>query len=746
MSLCFDLYDSPSVQVHHPDHPLYGELLRYAFGMNPFTDERYNGKRSFLFESDVERRLKSEAPDFLEMKRKKAKEAMMASRREEKARFAKETEGLSKEECSEADKARVKRYVQLLKDQRAASHASTFTSAHTSHAGLSGDTLVSTREGTSVRLEDLMVGQQVMGFALDNTRHVPRTVTEVASVDSPSSVELYFSNGTTLVCAPHQLIHTARGYVRANQLVDGTVLRGGITMAIASPLSADEAEAETEWLQELTDTIGWPTSLTMPQAHALARIMGFLLSDGTVWGDGHTTLYIGHAMDQESMRADFRLLGLDDGTSTVGGGVFNLNHRARTGQSIAQAAQALGIEPGRRADQMTSLPAQFGDWSCPVSVTCEFLGGLFGGDGFTTSLVHDTEHKRYSSVRFAWSRTGVAAVRRLHNVFSTVLDPMIVRCGVGKGKFYVSIREVGISSRTEEGRAEIDALQRSGVIIESTVTLDELVEGQSYCVCLNLTIDDTFAFYKNVGFRHCLYKQLRLHAAMQHRAVVQAAVRSRIRLVDTYHKLNETMFRRQDRLLRAYIKADEEEFLHPSVATDVYARSVSELSSKRKKSPMFVAASLIEFGTTEYFSEASGNNNYRPYSDGVPERSEPPRSVRYATDRNLMSLPPSQVSLVSKRLVHHSPRKMYTVTLEVPPGVQHGFIADGVMCGSLLSQTHPQSSDDIDAWCNNHIAPNSVPSSSSSSSSSSSAPRVRPRSDDALSAGPGSDNVRRPRR
>ena len=125
---------------------------------------------------------------------------------------------------------------------------------------------------------------------------------------------------------------------------------------------------------------------------AFARILGFLLTDGTIHkvkdekNQYASRLYLGHIINVNQILDDFYLiLGLKPNILR-GKYVYVVSIPNKLGKEIANLD---GIVNGRRATQESSLPTFLFKENCPKSIIREFLGGYFGGDGHSPYIQHN---------------------------------------------------------------------------------------------------------------------------------------------------------------------------------------------------------------------------------------------------------------------------------------------------------------------------------------------------------------------
>ena len=143
------------------------------------------------------------------------------------------------------------------------------------------------------------------------------------------------------------------------------------------------------------------------------------------------------------------------------------------------------IVVGKRATQSMKLPDFILDPNCPLSIIREFLGGLFGGDGTTTTYYCSNNTLGYIS--FKWT-----TVEKYNDSISNVFDS------------FVSLL----------GKLNVNSVIRESILVKygknSSIKPKDLNENPRWDYCLGLCKGDIVSFGENVGFRYCVNKSCRL--------------------------------------------------------------------------------------------------------------------------------------------------------------------------------------------------------------------------------------------
>src|SRR5262249_4269289 len=127
------------------------------------------------------------------------------------------------------------------------------------------------------------------------------------------------------------------------------------------------------------------------RALAFARLVGHLLSDGSISALGQGRMNVGQAVGREVVLNDIALL---TGKRPAAKLYDERKWTIVLPAELTEAISALpGVRVGRRINQAPTLPAIILDDDCPVAMTREFLGGLFGADGWAPSLHRYSERE-----------------------------------------------------------------------------------------------------------------------------------------------------------------------------------------------------------------------------------------------------------------------------------------------------------------------------------------------------------------
>jgi aconitase A len=339
--------------------------------------------------------------------------------------------------------------------------------------------------GTTRRIEEMPLAGATVYGPDDRAELVAAHQSDFMAQGVRDCVTLVLQDGRELMCTPDHEILVADGrWVRADELAIG---RDRVVVGLEAPL--DEVGADEKGWELHTGDMTFTMENTDERNRTLAfaRIVGHLITDGSIAVGGQGRMNVGQAMDRRALLDDIELI---TGKRPVGTKYDERKWSIALPLELTNAIRALaGVVVGRRIDQPHSLPVFVLDPSCPVAVVREFLGGHFGGDGWSPSLNRLTS-RGGSIIPPGFSQTAkpenLDSLRRVIQQLVHLLD----RCGVRTDD--VSIYEYPVrrsassypSARDGVGRVEVRLMLRHGL-----------------------------SFVERVGYRYCVDKSLRSSAA-----------------------------------------------------------------------------------------------------------------------------------------------------------------------------------------------------------------------------------------
>ncbi|MBV8854452.1 MAG: aconitate hydratase AcnA, partial [Sinobacteraceae bacterium] len=378
---------------------------------------------------------------------------------------------------------------------------------------IAAGTPVLTADGTARRIEQLPLdgGATVMGPDAD--RRLTRGLqTELMVRDERECVSLTLEDGRTLQCTPdHEVLCATGKWVRADALQPG---QDRVVMGLEAPVDEPQAAELDYRLASGEFVFSMQNESARRRTLAFARLIGHLLSDGSISRAGQARMNVGQFLDREAVLSDIELL---TGKRPVGNAYDERKWSIVLPIELARAIIALpGVRTGRRIHQPPSLPQFVLAAECPMAVVREFLAGLFGADGHAPVL------HRYSAAPGAsvlqppaYSQSCTPEHLEATRQLMSEIVALLVRCGVkARG---AAIRHYPVRRAASSYPAAQDGIERLEVRLE-------LPEGLS--------------FIERVGFRYCADKALRSSAAAAYWRMIDSINRQRLWMADRLEDLH----------------------------------------------------------------------------------------------------------------------------------------------------------------------------------------------------------------
>jgi aconitase A len=509
--------------------------------------------------------------------------------------------------------------------------------------------------GTARAIERLPEAGGSVLYAPDGERRLARAVqSEMMIQGERDCVALVLQDGRPLVCTPDHRILCADGrWLRADQL---TVGESRVVAALEVPLDQPGSDESGYRLPAGEHTFTMEVETERECTLAFARLVGHLLSDGSISRLGQGRMNVGQALDREAVLNDIELLsGKRPRASAYDERKWSIAlPRALTSRILSLQ----GIRIGRRIDQEPGLPEFVLNDRCPVAVVREFLGGLFGADGHAPALHYFGKEEHQASLSppaYAQSAKPefVESTKRMMNDIVRLL----VRCGVkARG---AAVREYPVRRSASSYPAALDGVARREVRLE-------LPEGLS--------------FVERVGFRYCVDKALRASAAAVYWRTIDSINRQRLWMADRLEALQGDVrlpFRQTRALAAAELTALETPvFPHYSLLEGHDRFTRLPLAGARPFRPLhrdscdFPSPHQLfsELGIRDWFAQPPGSAS---------------SAKRYCTPKDALSLPTLNLKIVDRRAAGKRP------VYDLAVNELHAFVAGTVCVHNCIGNSGP---------------------------------------------------------
>jgi aconitase A len=368
--------------------------------------------------------------------------------------------------------------------------------------------------GTCRRIEQMPAagGVRLFGPTAD-CRLGMAAQTEMMVQGERECVSLVLQDGRCLVCTPDHRILCADGrWVPAGKLVRG---RDRVVVGLEAPLDQPGPDEAGYELTAGDMSFGFANEHQRARTLAFARVVGHLISDGSISLLGQGRMNMGQALDREAALDDIELL---TGKRPVAKRYDSRKWSIILPRELTTAIAGLPeVRSGRRIQQARALPRFVLDERCPVAVVREFLAALFGADGHAPVLQRQGESEASAQlVPPAFAQSAMPEhVEALKEVMRQIVQ-LLVRCGVKARGAHIYTYPVRRS--TSSYPAARDGADR----IEVRVTLPE-----------------GLSFVERVGFRYCVDKALRASAAAVYWRTIDTINRQRLWMADRIEALHQ---------------------------------------------------------------------------------------------------------------------------------------------------------------------------------------------------------------
>ena len=329
-------------------------------------------------------------------------------------------------------------------------------------------------------------------------------------------MQLTLADGRIIKCTPEHKIPVVeikgdlhiKKTVKFEELNDSMMFMCGIDGVLDAPTET-EREHERSWSLSIGDmTVVMDTDDNRDKALAFSRLLGFICADGcvclTAKGEITGNVVVGTQIDADTLLDDLELLtsrrpAITSTYSEKGGSTVTIMLPRQFARNIAELE---GMTVGRRTNKLQQWPQFLFDNFCPKSIIREFLGGLFGGDGWSPYLITNKQDGQ-GTVTFnppAISQSATA------DRAGELIEKM--------GQIADLLNYVGVSD------ARVDAPKKYNYGDKDMVT----------CV---LQLPRGTQFGDKVGFRYCVQKMYRL-----------AVYQSYMRYLSNVKRQNDSIIRR----------------------------------------------------------------------------------------------------------------------------------------------------------------------------------------------------------
>jgi aconitase A len=522
---------------------------------------------------------------------------------------------------------------------------------------LAEGTPVTLADGTSRRIESLPIagGQRVLAPRTEGLLQMAMQSERMNQGDR-DCISIVLEDGRSLTLTPDHRVLCADGrWVRADELV---LHKDRVLIGPEAPLDEPGEDEHDYTLHAGDQTFSMADDHERSRTLAFARLVGHLLSDGSISRLGQARVNVGQMYDRESVLNDIELL---TGKQPKASAYDERKWSIVLPMELSEVVQSLvGVRTGKRIDQPAFLPDFVLERSCPVAVVREFLGGLFGADGHAPTL------RRYGkTVDQAYLQaTQYAQSSKPEFVDSTKqkmthIIEMLARCGV-------ETRGAVIREYPTRRSASTYAPPRDGIPRRE----------------IRLELPDGLSFIERIGYRYSIDKTLRASAAAAYWRMLATVSHQRLWMADRLERMYRYPTQRSFARWRSIAAAELAEIETPvaprySLVED--CRSFADLwaVAARRFHPRHRAKDFPSpgrlfgaLGVSHWFGALRGKDSLG-------------HAKRYCLDKHSMTLPGLTLCVIDRRPAGR--RAVFDIAV---PEVQ-AFIAGGISVHNCIGNSGP---------------------------------------------------------
>ena len=512
-------------------------------------------------------------------------------------------------------------------------------------------------DGTARRIEDLPASGGARLFGPDADRGLALANQAEKMIQGVRDcISIVLQDGRSLTCTPDHEILTADGrWVRADELELG---KDRVVTGLEAPLDTPGVDERGYAIRAGELMLAMDSPADRLRSLAFARLVGHLLCDGSISVNGQGRMNIGQAVDREAVLDDVERI---TDKRLAGTRYDERKWSVALPRELTIAIRSLpGVRVGQRIHQPPALPAFVLDPLCPVAVVREFLGGMFGADGWAPTLHRQGDRERDSVLKPpAFSQTAkpehVPQLREMMVEMVRLLD----RCGV----------------KTDEYKLYEYPTRRAASTYPAALDGSPRVE-------VRLQLTDGLSFVERVGYRYCADKSLRASAAAVYWRTVARIHEQRLWMaerIEVRHRKAVAASFSQVRRAAATDLLEREPAVFPHYSLlaghDRFSRLPSSTARKfqplRRDSCGFPAP-------IELFRQIGARDWFAPLDPSCESTAK-----RYCAEKESLTLPTLALQVLDRR-----PEGRHEVFDLAVPGL-HAFIAGTVAVHNCIGNSGP---------------------------------------------------------
>jgi DNA-directed RNA polymerase II subunit RPB2 len=536
-------------------------------------------------------------------------------------------------------------------------------------------TSISLNSGLSINIEEMEnLNDNVLGWSEKKNGMIPSKQLAFMNKGTRDCVEVTFEDGRKITCTEdHPVLISDNTWVKVKDIeLNYTKIKTSVSYPVMK--LKEELEECAGWiLQYGTRILETNTREEFMKSLAFARILGLLITDGSISAKGTGTLFLGHILDVKQVIDDLELFCDINQKKFESGNYYTINIPTILMNDIIEIK---GLLRGRKINQPGTLPDFILDEKCPRPIVREFLAGMFGGDGHTCVLsMHRGKRDILSSVSFSKSKT-YEHRESLQKMFEDI-QKLFAKCGIHN----TTIQKPKETSCSKKKFEEKDKADKSG---------------RSFQLTLHLPIEQLIPFSEKVGFRYCCHKSQRLEAGVSYRRLREEVTRqhnwmvNRVNEITKFKEIKEKTPEKNVPTKKAIIQAVEELKKTEGLLHEYAIPSTHDITDHLIKGTEFGKFTAKGFPTAEEFLEKIGaldwfkNESIKCLPDldadvdADTATGEDDDAGNYGVTRDCGSIPTMNLTVVSRIPV--GPKQVYDISVEDT----HSFLANGIVAHNCM--------------------------------------------------------------
>jgi DNA-directed RNA polymerase II subunit RPB2 len=339
-------------------------------------------------------------------------------------------------------------------------------------------------------------------------------------------IELLFEDGRSLKVTPNHELLTENG----NWITAENITNERIKCSVLYPEMNINKEIEecNNWEYEAGNIkLKTNNKTEFLKTLAFARIIGYLITDGHISTNYSGSLFMGHQLDVEQILDDLKLFNGTD-QETVKLNSLNIYTIKLSTEFNNNLKYVKGILSGAKIYQKACLPEFIND-NCPTPIIREFLGGLFGGDGFSCCLgSRRNKDDMLTTIKYSQTKQTPYLKSLVDMMFH--IKQLLHKCGI------INVSIENLHETTSSTKTTKLHNTNNNIHINTSTNIFENVNNilqndnnidKKYELNISINLSNIKLFSENIGYRYCCHKTQRLCAAVSYRNLRDETLRQR---------------------------------------------------------------------------------------------------------------------------------------------------------------------------------------------------------------------------